>query len=411
MSTQYCRACNELLTHSFCDLGLSPISNAFIKKQDLEASEVFYPLRALVCENCYMVQLSESHTSDAHFHEEYVYFSSYSKQWLIHAKNYVEQMINRFQLDTDSKVMEIASNDGYLLQYFVEAGVNCLGVEPTANTAAAARKKGVPTRECFFGSVTAKELSDEGWLVDLLVGNNVLAHVPDINDFVSGVPLVLKSEGVVTFEFPHLLQLIKCNQFDTIYHEHYSYLSLSCLMPVFEKCGLRVFDVECLSTHGGSLRLFLSKCSSKRAISANVNKMLALEKDEGLLSIETYQTFGERVFSSKCQLLKFLISAKEEGKKIVAYGAAAKGNTLLNYCGVGEDFIDFVADKNTVKQGRFLPGVRIPVVDPRLIEEAKPDYLLILPWNLKDEVMDQLSYIREWGGKFVIPIPEVEIFS
>jgi len=411
MNSFFCQSCGAPLEHTFCDLGLSPISNAFIRQEDEAKGEMFYPLCAKVCSRCWLVQLSDSPKSEAHFHGDYVYFSSFSDSWLAHARSYVDAMVSRLALNGQSKVMEIASNDGYLLQYFVLRGIPCLGIEPTANTAAAARLKGVQTRECFFGSDTAAALSEDGWKVDLLLGNNVLAHVPDINDFVAGMPRVLKPEGVVTLEFPHLLRLIAENQFDTIYHEHYSYLSFTALFPVFARAGLRVFDVERLNTHGGSLRVFACLSSSSRAQTPAVQALLDEEVAAGLTRLETYVDFSERVRGTKRALLSFAIDAKNNGMSMAAYGAAAKGNTLLNYCGIGTDFIEFVADKNPTKQGCLLPGSRIPVVSPDLIRETKPDYLLILPWNIKDEVIKQMSDVREWGGKFVVPIPTVEVIS
>lgn len=411
MSVSNCRSCGTSLEQLFCDLGLSPISNAFINKDEQDKGEMFYPLRTHVCHQCWLVQLDESLKSEEHFHDNYVYFSSYSESWLAHAQKYVKEMVQRFALSEESKVMEIASNDGYLLQYFVKDNIPCLGVEPTSNTAAAARKKGVQTRESFFGFEVAGELKEEGWQVDLLLGNNVLAHVPDINHFVSGMPVVLKPEGVVTLEFPHLLNLIDEYQFDTIYHEHYSYLSLSTLIPLFVRNGLRVFDVETLNTHGGSLRLFLCHQQSTRITSERVQMILDSEEKAGLLDLSIYKQFAEHVQEVKRNLLDFVIGVKREGKSIAAYGAAAKGNTLLNYCGINADFIDFVADLNPTKQEKLLPGTRIPVVDPKVIFESKPDYLLILPWNIKDEIMKQMSGIREWEGQFVIPIPDVSIVS
>lgn len=404
-----CRACGQPLQQAFADLGLSPVSNAFIKPERAQEGEMFYPLRAMVCTHCWLVQLAESPKADAHFHEDYVYFSSYSDSWLRHARDYVDQVTRRFGLGRDSKVMEIASNDGYLLQNFVRLGVPCLGIEPTANTAAVARSKGVETRECFFGRQTAAGLRDEGWQVDLLLGNNVLAHVPDILDFVAGFSLVLKPEGVVTLEFPHLLELIRGNQFDTIYHEHYSYLSLTALQPIFAAHGLRIFDVQTLSTHGGSLRVFLCNKGAAHETLPAVEAMVQRERDFGLQEVGCYERFAEAIRETKRKLLSFLIAAKREGKTVVAYGAAAKGNTLLNYCGVSTDFIDFVADRNPVKQGRLSPGTRIPVVAPEEIAARKPDYLLILPWNIRDEVVAQMAVIRQWGGQFVVPIPELTL--
>lgn len=406
-----CRACGSPLQHTFADLGLSPVSNAFIKQEDAARGEMFYPLHAMVCDQCWLVQLSDVARAETHFHDEYVYFSSFSTSWLEHARRYVASMIPRFGLNTASRVVEIASNDGYLLQYFVQAGIPCLGVEPTANTAAAARKIGVESKEMFFGRATAAQLAAEGGKADLILGNNVLAHVPDINDFVGGMPLLLKPEGVITLEFPHLLNLIAQNQFDTLYHEHYSYLSLTALLPIFERAGLRFFDVEFLPTHGGSLRVYA--CHQAAAHTANdaVAECIEREKAAGLTNLQTYVTFGEKVRETKRALLEFLIAAKRAGKRIAAYGAAAKGNTLLNYCGVGIDFIDYVVDKNPVKQGRLLPGTRIPVHSPEIVSETRPDYLLILPWNIKDEVMQQMSGIRQWGARFVVPIPTVEVID
>lgn len=405
-----CRACGAPLTHSFADLGLSPVSNAFVKTEDAAQGEMFYPLHALVCDRCWLVQLSEVSRADLHFHEDYVYFSSFSTSWLDHARRYVESMIAHFGLNTQSRVAEIASNDGYLLQYFLKAGVPCYGIEPTANTAAAARKIGVDSRELFFGRDTAKQLATEGQ-VDLLLGNNVLAHVPDINDFVGGMPILLKSEGVVTLEFPHLLNLVEQNQFDTLYHEHYSYLSLTALLSIFERAGLRFFDVEHLPTHGGSLRVYACHKAAAHEESKAVAECLQMEKNAGLTDLKTYAAFGEKVRETKRALLAFLIDAKRAGKTIAAYGAAAKGNTLLNYCGAGTDFIDYVVDKNPIKQNRLLPGTRIPVCAPEAVFETKPDYLLILPWNIKDEVTQQMAGIREWGGRFVVPIPTVKVID
>lgn len=411
MNTAICRSCAAPLGQIVCDLGLSPISNAFIKPEDAHKGEMFYPLRARVCQQCWLVQLDDSLHSETHFHDDYAYFSSYSESWLAHARTYVSAMISRLCLDGGSRVMEIASNDGYLLQYFVQAGIPCLGIEPSANTAAAARAKGVQTRECFFSGDTAVVLAEEGWRADLLLGNNVLAHVPDLNDFVGAMPCVLKAEGVITLEFPHLLRLIADNQYDTLYHEHYSYLSLTALMAVFVRAGLRVFDVERLTTHGGSLRLYACHESASHDRTPAVSRVLAEEVEAGLTRAETYARFSDRVRANKRDLLVFLIDAKRQGKRIAAYGAAAKGNTLLNYCGIGVDFIDFVADRNPTKQGRLLPGTRIPVVAPERILHDRPDYLLILPWNIKEEVMRQMAGIRQWGGRFVIPIPSVEVWS
>lgn len=375
----------------------------------MHASEIFYPLHAYVCDKCWLVQLDSNSGFTDHFHSDYVYFSSYSDSWLEHSRSYVDHMIDYLNLNSKSKVMEIASNDGYLLQYFVQAGIPCIGIEPTANTAAAARDKGVNTMELFFGIDTAKHLSSIGWQVDLLLGNNVLAHVPDINDFIGGMPFVLKPDGVVTLEFPHLLQLILENQFDTIYHEHYSYLSLTALLPIFERTKLRIFHVEKITTHGGSLRIFVCHKNSLHKSTSNVSKVIKEEIKNGLSNKATYTNFDKKISLTKRSLLRFILEEKEKGMNFAAYGAAAKGNTLLNYCGIGADLIDFVADKNPIKQGQFLPGSQIPVVSPDMIIELKPDYLLILPWNIKREVIHQMSGIRKWGGKFITAIPTIEI--
>lgn len=406
-----CRSCGTPLTQTFADLGLSPVSNAFVKPENAAHGEMFYPLHVMVCDKCWLVQLQDVARAETHFHDDYVYFSSFSSSWLEHARRYVDSMIPRIGLTSASRVVEIASNDGYLLQYFVQAGIPCLGVEPTANTAAAARKIGVDSREMFFGRDTAAKLADEGWKADLLLGNNVLAHVPDINDFVGGMPLMLKQQGVITLEFPHLLNLIAFNQFDTLYHEHYSYLSLTALIPIFQRAGLRFFDVEHLPTHGGSLRVYACHQNAAHVDTGAVASCLAQEKAAGLTVPETYAAFGEKVRETKRSLLQFLIDAKRSGKTIAAYGAAAKGNTLLNYCGVGTDFIDYVVDKNPVKQSRLLPGTRIPVRAPESLFNSTPDYLLILPWNIKGEVIQQMAGIRAWGGRFVVPIPAVEVID
>lgn len=404
-----CRACGAPLRHSFADLGLSPVSNAFVYAADAARGEMFYPLHAMVCERCWLVQLAEATRAELHFHDDYVYFSSFSSSWLAHARTYVEQMTARWQLDGNSKVMEIASNDGYLLQYFHQAGIPCLGIEPSANTAAAARAKGIDTRELFFNRATATALAAEGQQVDLLLGNNVLAHVPDLNEFIGAMPAVLKPEAVVTLEFPHLLKLIEGRQFDTIYHEHYSYLSLLALLPVFARAGLRVFDLEHLVTHGGSLRLYACLEAATHRQQPSVPACLALERQAGLDRLDTYARFGAAMRATKRALLSFMINAKEEGKSVAAYGAAAKGNTLLNYCGIGRDFIEYVVDANPAKQGRLLPGSRIPVLAPQAVQQTRPDYLLILPWNIAPEVMQQMAGIRAWGGRFVLPIPHVAV--
>lgn len=401
-----CRGCGTPMTQTVVDLGLSPVSNAFIKPAQMHLGEMFYPLHAMVCHACWLVQLRDATPAETHFHDDYVYFSSYSTSWLDHARRYVEAMTARFDLSPTSRVMEIASNDGYLLQYFHQNGVPCLGVEPAANTGAAARARGIDSRELFFGRQTARALCEEGWQVDLLLGNNVLAHVPDINDFVGGMPIVLKPEGVVTLEFPHLLHLLDENQFDTLYHEHYSYLSLTALLPILARAGLRVFDIEHLPTHGGSLRLFACHARAAHAATPAVQACLDAEAHGGLATPERYARFADQVHHARRELLAFLIEARRAGKRVAAYGAAAKGNTLLNYCGVDAEMIEYVVDRNPAKQGKLLPGSRIPVLGPEAVFERRPDYLLILPWNIKDEVMTQMDGIRAWGGRFVVAIPE-----
>lgn len=404
-----CRSCGAPLHHSFADLGLAPVSNAFVEPAHAADGEMFYPLHAMVCERCWLVQLADATRADLHFHDNYVYFSSFSTSWLDHARAYVAQMTARLKLDGASRVMELASNDGYLLQYFQQAGIPCVGIEPSDNTAAAARAKGIDTRTAFFNRATAATLAAQGEQVDLLLGNNVLAHVPDLNEFVGAMPAVLKPEAVVTLEFPHLLKLIEGQQFDTIYHEHYSYLSLVALMPVFARAGLRVFDIEHLATHGGSLRVHACLQGAAHAETPAVQACLQMETDAGLTRLATYASFSATVRATKRAMLSFVIAARDQGKRIAAYGAAAKGNTLLNYCGIGADVIDYVVDRNPAKQGRLLPGSRIPVRAPEAVFETRPDYLLILPWNIKDEVMAQMAGIRDWGGQFVLPIPQVAV--
>ena len=405
-----CRACDAPLRHSFCDLGMSPVSNAFIDPDQADRSEPFYPLHAFVCSDCFLVQLGAFQSPEQLFDDRYAYFSSFSDAWLRHAEAYVATMTARMALDAESQVVEIASNDGYLLQYFVNRGIPALGIEPAANVAAAAREKGVDTWVKFFGRDTARELVDAGRSADLLIGNNVLAHVPDINDFTAGMKIALKPGGVVTVEFPHLLRLMESNQFDTIYHEHYSYLSWIAVERLFARHGLVLYDVEELWTHGGSLRIFGRHAGDEsKPVTAAVDALRAREIDAGLERIETYQGFQEQVRRTKRNLLRFLVEARDQGRRIAGYGAPAKGNTLLNYCGIRTDFLDYTVDRSPRKQGTLLPGVRIPVRPPETIFETRPDYLLILPWNLKDEIMDQMAGIREWGGQFVVPIPSVEV--
>jgi SAM-dependent methyltransferase len=410
-SPRPCRACGAALQHSFADLGLSPVSNAFVDPGKAAEGEMFYPLHAMVCTRCWLVQLAEATRAELHFHADYVYFSSFSSSWLAHARAYVAQMQARFGLDRSSRVMEIASNDGYLLQYFQQAGIACVGIEPSGNTAAAARARGIDTRELFFNRASAGALAAQGERVDLLLGNNVLAHVPDLHDFVGAMPAVLKPDAVVTLEFPHLLRLIAGQQFDTIYHEHYSYLSLLALMPVFARAGLRVFDIEHLATHGGSLRVYACLQAAAHPTTAQVEACLALEQEAGLARPDTYAAFGARMRATKRALQRFMIDARDQGKSIAAYGAAAKGNTLLNYCGIGTDIIDYVVDSNPAKQGKLLPGSRIPVRAPQAVFDTRPDYLLILPWNIKDELMSQMAGIRDWGGQFLLANPHIEVVA
>ncbi len=408
-----CRHCKTELKHIFVDLSYSPVSNAMLTEEQLNEPESYYPLKIFVCQECYLVQVDEMQKADNIFDEEYTYFSSFSKSWLQHAKNYVEMMIVRFGFNENSQVIEIASNDGYLLQYFKEQNVPVLGVDPTANTANAAEKKGIRTIVDFFSSRLAKEqLAEAGRKADLIIGNNVLAHVPDINDFVRGMKIALKEDGVITMEFPHLMKLVEECQFDTIYHEHFSYLSFFAVKRIFESQGLKMFDVEEIPTHGGSLRIFAKhKNDNSKEISSNVEALVQKEKAEGIDTLEYYEGFQSRVEKIKYDSLSFLIEEKRKGKKIIGYGAAAKGNTLINYCGIkGTDLIEFVVDASPYKQGKYLPGSHIPVVSKEKIEEYKPDYVIILPWNLKKEISGQLDYIREWGGKFVIFIPELTIF-
>jgi SAM-dependent methyltransferase len=405
-----CRFCGAKLQHTFVDLGMSPLCESYVSPDRLNQMEPFYPLHVYVCHSCFLVQLEEYVRSEEIF-SEYAYFSSYSDSWLEHAKNYTEMVVRRFNLNDRSRVIELASNDGYLLQYFVQKGIPSLGIEPAANIAVVAEERGVPTVVKFFGRKTAHELINEHGRADLVIGNNVLAQVPDLNDFVAGMKIALKPEGVVTMEFPHLMQLMHENQFDTIYHEHYSYFSLITVEKVFAAHDLTLFDVEELPTHGGSLRIYARHTDdSTKPIGDPVIELRRREEEAGFRRIEHYLTFGEQVKETKRKLLEFLIQAKREGKSIAGYGAPGKGNTLLNYCGIRTDFIDYTVDRNPYKQGKYLPGTHIPIFDPLKIKETKPDYLLILPWNFKDEIMAQMSGIKEWGGRFVVPIPEVRVY-
>jgi hypothetical protein len=407
----FCRYCNAPLTITFVDLGMSPLANSYLTESHLTKAEPFYPLHVYVCERCFLVQLEEFE-SPQHIFSDYAYFSSYSDSWLEHARRYVQMVITGFGLTVKSQVVELASNDGYLLQYFQQQGIPVLGIEPAANVAAVAEKKGIPTLVEFFGQTLARRLVREGLRADLIVGNNVLAHVPDLNDFVGGMKVLLGSRGVITMEFPHLLRLIQENQFDTIYHEHFSYFSFMTVRKVFASHGLALFDVEEIPTHGGSLRIFARHDEdSSKPISDRIAKLVTVEEAAKLNCVETYQTFDEQVKQTKRNILQFFVAAKDEGKTIVGYGAPAKGNTLLNYCGIRCDFIDYTVDRSPEKQKRFLPGTHIPIRHPDAVKQTKPDYLFILPWNLKEEIMTQMAHIREWGGRFVTPIPEVRVYS
>jgi SAM-dependent methyltransferase len=408
-----CRHCNTELKYVFVDLINCPPSNSMLKQEQLNEPEVYYPLKIYTCHNCHLVQVDETKKASEIFDSEYTYFSSFSKSWLEHAKKYVDLMMDRFHYDTNSQVIEIASNDGYLLQYFKEYYVPVLGVDPTANTAAVAIDKGIPTIIDFFGAQFAQEqLVNKGMKGDLILGNNVLAHVPDINDFVKGMKTALKSTGTITMEFPHLMRLVEECQFDTIYHEHFSYLSFTTVKRIFENQGLEMFDVQELSTHGGSLRIFAKhKDDKSKEISKNVQDLLDREEKAGMKEMDYYNNFKSHVDTIKYNVWEFLINAKKEGKKVIGYGAAAKGNTLLNYCGIkGNDLIEFAVDASPHKQNKFLPASHIPVKDLDSIAAGKPDYVIILPWNLKKEISEQLNYIKDWGGKFVTFIPELNIF-
>ncbi len=406
-----CRFCKTELEHVFVDLVNSPASNSFLSVEQLNEPETFYPLKVYTCHNCFLVQVDEYKKSDAIFNSGYVYFSSYSTSWLQHAKDYTELMVQRFGFNENSQVIEVASNDGYLLQYFKEKNIPVLGIEPTANTAEVATAKGIKTVIEFFGAELAERFANTWDLkADLLLGNNVLAHVPDIVDFVSGIKFILKDTGVVTMEFPHLMQLVDNNQFDTIYHEHFSYLSFTTVKQIFESQGLEMFDVDEIPTHGGSLRIYAKhKEDNSKEISGNVQVLLDKEAAKGITQLSYYDNLQQKALKVKLDLTDFLIQQKRANKKVAAYGAAAKGNTLLNYCGIKNDLIDFVVDANPHKQNKFLPASHIPVRDEQYLKTQQPDYVIILPWNLKEEITNQLAYIKEWGGRFVIPIPELEL--
>ncbi|HTE33147.1 MAG TPA: class I SAM-dependent methyltransferase [Chryseolinea sp.] len=407
-----CRFCHSPLEHTFVNLGMSPLCQDHVKPDELNRMEPFYPLQAYVCESCFLVQLEEF-VAPAEIFNDYAYFSSYSDSWLQHVKNYSDFITEKLGIGTNHLVAELASNDGYLLQYFAEKSIPVLGIEPAANVAAyAIAQRGIRTETKFFGLQTAAEMVGKYGKADLLIGNNVLAHVPDINDFVSGMKAFLNTKGVITMEFPHLLRLVERNQFDTIYHEHFSYLSFTTVEKIFKYHGLTLFDVEELPTHGGSLRIYAKhKEDSSKEISLRVEDLLKRELQAGVLTLGFYTAFEKNVRDTKLKILEFLIEAKNNGKTIAGYGAPGKGNTLLNYCGIRTDFIDYTVDRNPHKQGNFLPGTLIPIYDPAKIRETKPDYVFILPWNLKEEIMESMSFIREWGGKFVIPIPELKVYD
>jgi SAM-dependent methyltransferase len=404
-----CRLCHAALRCQFVDLGMSPLCESFLRRDQLNCAEHFYPLRVYVCESCYLAQLEE-YVSPADIFSEYAYFSSYSDSWVEHARRYVDMITARLGLGPQSQVVEVASNDGYLLRHFAAKRIPALGIEPAANVARAAIERGLPTLVKFFNVETARELASERGRADLILGNNVLAQVPDLNDFVAGIKLLLKPGGVVTLEFPHLLRLILENQFDTIYHEHFSYFSCLAVSALLARHGLTLFDVERLPTHGGSLRIYgRHEGDDTQPIQPAVESLIREERLYGLDRTETFVRFGQRVKETKRALLAFLIAARREGKQIVAYGAPGKGNTLLNYCGVRTDFVDYTVDRNPYKHFKYLPGTHIPIFPPDKLRETKPDYIMILPWNLKDEITQQLAYVREWGARFVIPIPEVHV--
>jgi len=405
-----CRHCNTELTLTLIDLGGAPPSNAYLTGKTLCTPEKWFPLRVLICEKCWLVQTEDFTQADELFNEEYAYFSSFSTSWLQHAENYVKNMIERFSLNEKSHVIEVAANDGYLLQYVKERNIPCMGIEPTSSTAIAAQKKGITIVEEFFGVSLAKKLVKQGRQADLTTANNVLAHVPDINDFVAGFSIVLKASGVATFEFPHLIRLINESQFDTIYHEHFSYLSLIALGGVFEKNGLQIFDVEEYSTHGGSLRIFAQRADTGvLKVGKNVERLIKYEKELKVDTSGYYIDFQKKANKIKDNFLKFLIDKKNKGESVAAYGAAAKGNTLLNYAGVKKDLIPYVVDKNINKQGKYMPGSRIPIKDEQYLIDNKPEYIIIFPWNIVNEIIEQLQFAREWGGKFVVFIPEIKI--
>ena len=410
MEYMKCRNCGTELRLTLVDLGVAPPSNAYLSKEMLDEPETFYPLRVLVCESCWLVQTQDYSKAEELFKSDYAYYSSCSSSWLSHAKNYVDEVVRRFKLNPGCFVVEVASNDGYLLQYVNEKDIPCLGIEPTHSTASVAHKKGIDVVEQFFGSVLAKRLAKDGQCADLMIANNVLAHVPDINDFIEGFRILLKPDGVASFEFSYLLDVVAKAQFDVLYHEHYSYLSLSVVKGLFEKHGLRVFDAKHLDTQGGSLRVFACRKESRvHTKTLMVDKILFFENDTGVMTSEYYGGFQDQVNRIKDGFLLYLLNLRKQGKKIIGYGAAAKGNTLLNYAGIKSDLVSFVVDKSTGKKGKYLPGSRIPIVDESKILAFKPDYIIIFPWNIKEEIMQQLSYVREWGCRFIIAMPEMKI--
>ena len=405
-----CRFCGAGLQRTFVDLGMSPLCETYPSPADLNRGETYYPLHVYVCEKCLLVQLEQYETPESIF-SDYAYFSSYSDSWLKHCENYCNKMTSRFGLNQQSFVVEVASNDGYLLQYFVQQNVPVLGIEPAANVAKVAVERGVPTLVQFFGTELAKQLAADGRCADLVLGNNVLAQVPDLNDFVEGLKILLKPRGVLTLEFPHLLKLIELNELDTIYHEHFSYFSMLTTMRIMEAHGLRVFDVEELKSHGGSLRVYACRAGDQtHRVEPSVRKLIAEEEKAGLAAAQGYENFAAQVKETKLALVDFLLTAARRGKSVAGYGAPGKSATLLHYCGIGKDLIEYTVDRSPYKQGRFLPGSHIPIFHPDRIRETKPDYVVILPWNLKDEIMQQLQFIREWAGRFVVPIPKVAIY-
>jgi SAM-dependent methyltransferase len=407
----HCRFCEAPLRHTLVDLGMSPLCESYVSADQLNCMEPFYPLRVYVCDSCYLAQLEEYVSPEAIF-TEYAYFSSYADSWLRHAKSYTDMMTERFGIGRESLVVELASNDGYLLQYFVEKGVPVLGIEPARNVARVAIERGIPTLVEFFGEKTAARLAADGNKADLIIGNNVLAQVPGLNDFVNGMKVLLKPRGIMTVEFPHLVRLMEENQFDTIYHEHFSYFSFLAVEKIFAAHGLTLFDVDELATHGGSLRIYAKHAGdATKPVAFRVAELRSREVAAGLTQLTTYGAFSDKVQETKRKLLEFLIKVKREGKTVCGYGAPGKGNTLLNYCGIRTDFLDYTVDRNPYKQGKFTPGTHIPIFPPDKIRETRPDYLFILPWNFKDEIIEQMAYIRDWGGKFIVPIPEVRVFE